>query len=167
MKYAASGWHAWAWSRTSREGNSTKARRRFPITVCPRDSARPFGLSAPTCCSRRRTSPRIRFWLPAPARTKARRRRNQSRYRVGPDRSARPPSGRRHAPTEGARDPGRAAGAGLSDLAAGRVKPSAAVRKSSVPDLWILPSGAMPPDPTELLSSPQFRQFIETLAKFV
>lgn len=54
-------------------------------------------------------------------------------------------------------------GAGLSDLLAGRVNIEAVVRIPSLLGLSVLPAGAIPPNPQELLGRPAF---IETLHTF-
>ena len=52
---------------------------------------------------------------------------------------------------------------GLSNLMVGQAAPSAAMRKSSVPGLWLLTAGRIPPNPAELLGSKRFKDFIQTL----
>jgi capsular exopolysaccharide synthesis family protein len=52
---------------------------------------------------------------------------------------------------------------GLSELAAGRLRPSEVVRPTSVPGLWVVPAGAIPPNPSEILSSNAFKKFITAL----
>jgi capsular exopolysaccharide synthesis family protein len=54
---------------------------------------------------------------------------------------------------------------GLVEVVDGRAKPSRVILQSDIPDLWILPSGAIPANPAELLSSSQFKQFIEVLGQ--
>jgi succinoglycan biosynthesis transport protein ExoP len=54
---------------------------------------------------------------------------------------------------------------GLSDLAAGRMKPSRVIHASSVPGLWCVPSGPIPPNPAEILSSDSFKRFIKVLER--
>jgi capsular exopolysaccharide synthesis family protein len=54
---------------------------------------------------------------------------------------------------------------GLSELARGRVHASQVIRQSNVEGLWLLTAGTVPPNPSELLSSPQFRQFVSALGK--
>jgi capsular exopolysaccharide synthesis family protein len=49
---------------------------------------------------------------------------------------------------------------GLSNLIVGNAKASKAVRPTSVPGLWILPSGRIPPNPAELLGSGRFKDFL-------
>lgn len=58
---------------------------------------------------------------------------------------------------------GQKAEPGLSNLLVGSAKASEAVRKTSVSGLWILPAGRVPPNPTELLGSPRFKEFLGTL----
>ena len=51
---------------------------------------------------------------------------------------------------------------GLSDLMIDQGRMVAdVVRKSSVPNLWVLPAGRLPPNPAELLSSRRFNKFLE------
>ena len=52
---------------------------------------------------------------------------------------------------------------GLSNLLVGRSKASEAVRKTSVPGLWVLPAGRTPPNPAELVGSARFRDFLASL----
>jgi succinoglycan biosynthesis transport protein ExoP len=54
---------------------------------------------------------------------------------------------------------------GLSNVLVGDVKPSEALRQSSAQGLWILPAGRIPPNPTELLGSKRFRDFVATLTQ--
>jgi polysaccharide biosynthesis transport protein len=54
-------------------------------------------------------------------------------------------------------------GPGLSDLMVGQAKAVDVVRKSDVPNLWILPAGRLPPNPAELLSSRRFQQFLDAV----
>jgi capsular exopolysaccharide synthesis family protein len=49
---------------------------------------------------------------------------------------------------------------GLSDLMVGQAKTVDVVRKSDIPNLWILAAGRLPPNPAELLSSKRFQQFL-------
>ncbi len=58
---------------------------------------------------------------------------------------------------------GHKAEPGLSNLLVGNAKASEAVRKSSVSGLWVLPAGRIPPNATELLGSPRFKDFLATL----
>src|SRR5690606_30315770 len=52
---------------------------------------------------------------------------------------------------------------GLSNLLVGRSKASEAVRKTSVSGLWVLPAGRTPPNPSELVRSVRFRDFLSSL----
>jgi capsular exopolysaccharide synthesis family protein len=52
---------------------------------------------------------------------------------------------------------------GLSNLLVGRVNPGNAVKKTGVPGLWILPAGRIPLNPSELLSSSRFKNFVASL----
>jgi len=52
---------------------------------------------------------------------------------------------------------------GLSNLMVGHSPPSACIRKSGVPGLWLLTSGRIPPNPAELLGSQRFKEFIRSL----
>ena len=54
---------------------------------------------------------------------------------------------------------------GLSALLAGRGGREAIHRISSLLDLSVLPAGALPPNPSELLARPLFRQLLQGLAK--
>lgn len=54
---------------------------------------------------------------------------------------------------------------GISDLVMGSVKASEAIQPSAVPGMWLLPSGAIPPNPAELLSSPRFRDVLDALGR--
>jgi capsular exopolysaccharide synthesis family protein len=50
---------------------------------------------------------------------------------------------------------------GLSDLLVGSVRLADAVRPVDVPNLFVLPSGQFPPNPSELLGSPAMREILE------
>jgi succinoglycan biosynthesis transport protein ExoP len=52
---------------------------------------------------------------------------------------------------------------GLSNLMVGNAKASDSVRKTSVPGLWVLASGRIPPNPAELIGSQRFRDFLTSL----
>ena len=52
---------------------------------------------------------------------------------------------------------------GLSNLLTGNAKASETIQKSSVPGLWLMPAGHIPPNPAELLSSPRFVDFLGAL----
>jgi polysaccharide biosynthesis transport protein len=52
---------------------------------------------------------------------------------------------------------------GLSNVLSGNAKTTESIRKSSVPGLWLMPAGHIPPNPAELLGSRRFTDFIRTL----
>lgn len=52
---------------------------------------------------------------------------------------------------------------GLSNLLVGDAKAQEAIRKTSVPGLWLLPSGLIPPNPAELLGSEKFKALLDSL----
>lgn len=52
---------------------------------------------------------------------------------------------------------------GLSNVLVANAKASDAVKPTSIPNLWLLPCGKLPPNPAELLGSARFQQFMETL----
>ena len=52
---------------------------------------------------------------------------------------------------------------GLSNLIAGTISASQAFCESGVRGLSLVPSGTMPPNPAELLSSPRFKDILKTL----
>jgi capsular exopolysaccharide synthesis family protein len=52
---------------------------------------------------------------------------------------------------------------GLSNLMVGHATPSASIRKSGVPNLWLLTAGHLPPNPAELIGSQRFKEFIRLL----
>jgi succinoglycan biosynthesis transport protein ExoP len=52
---------------------------------------------------------------------------------------------------------------GLSNLLVGSGKASESVRKTTVPGLWVLGAGRIPPNPAELLGSQRFRDFVTSL----
>ena len=52
---------------------------------------------------------------------------------------------------------------GLSNVLVGEAKVSAAVRRTEVSGLWLLPSGRVPPNPAELLGSNRCREFLSSL----
>jgi capsular exopolysaccharide synthesis family protein len=56
---------------------------------------------------------------------------------------------------------------GLSDLVMGTVKASDAITKTDISGLWLLPSGHLPANPTELLSSLRFRNVLDALTQQV
>jgi len=55
--------------------------------------------------------------------------------------------------------------AGLSDMLAGRIGPEAVVRVPSLLGLSVLPAGAVPPNPQELLGRPAFIETLHTLSR--
>ncbi len=54
---------------------------------------------------------------------------------------------------------------GLSDLITGAVSLEDAVRETSSKDVWLLPTGHVPPNPSELLGSERFRRVIADLSR--
>ena len=52
---------------------------------------------------------------------------------------------------------------GLSNVLVGDAKASDAVKPTTVPNLWLLPCGKLPPNPAELLGSARFQEFMDTL----
>jgi len=54
---------------------------------------------------------------------------------------------------------------GLSELLSGTVNLTAAVRRTEQPNLHFLPTGVLPPNPSELLMSDRFRQLLELASK--
>jgi capsular exopolysaccharide synthesis family protein len=54
---------------------------------------------------------------------------------------------------------------GLSNVLVANVKASEAFRNTNVPGLWALPAGVVPPNPSELLGSKRFKEFIGTLSQ--
>ncbi len=52
---------------------------------------------------------------------------------------------------------------GLSNLLVGEAKAQDAIRKTSVPGLWLLPAGLAPPNPAELLGSAKFASLLDSL----
>jgi capsular exopolysaccharide synthesis family protein len=55
---------------------------------------------------------------------------------------------------------GMSAEPGLSNLLVGDAKRHQVVHASNIPNLWVLPSGKIPPNPAELLSSKGFRELV-------
>jgi capsular exopolysaccharide synthesis family protein len=53
---------------------------------------------------------------------------------------------------------------GLSNVIVGDAKASHAVRRTEVANLWFLPAGVHPPNPSELLGSKRFIDFLATLS---
>jgi succinoglycan biosynthesis transport protein ExoP len=54
---------------------------------------------------------------------------------------------------------------GLSNVLVGNAKASEAVRNTKVPGLWAMPAGVLPPNPSELLGSKRFKEFVRTLGQ--
>lgn len=52
---------------------------------------------------------------------------------------------------------------GLSNLLVGNAKASDVVQSTTVPNLWVLPSGRRPPNPSELLGSQHFKTLLHAL----
>ena len=57
------------------------------------------------------------------------------------------------------------AGVGLSNLVAGRATAEEAIHPAGPENLWVLPSGAIPPNPAELLGRPATAALLERLRK--
>lgn len=54
---------------------------------------------------------------------------------------------------------------GLTNLLLGDMKPEDVIQESEVPNLWVMASGPIPPNPAELLDGLHFRQLLEDLAQ--
>jgi polysaccharide biosynthesis transport protein len=54
---------------------------------------------------------------------------------------------------------------GLSNILVGDAKVSETIRKATLPSLWVLPAGHVPPNPAELLGSTRFRDFMASLGQ--
>jgi capsular exopolysaccharide synthesis family protein len=52
---------------------------------------------------------------------------------------------------------------GLSNVLVSNAKASDAVRRTLIPNLWLLPCGKLPPNPAELLGSTRFQDFMKSL----
>jgi polysaccharide biosynthesis transport protein len=52
---------------------------------------------------------------------------------------------------------------GLSSVIAENLEPQDAIQEMSIPGLWVLPCGPIPPNPSELLTSPQFLEVLAYL----
>lgn len=52
---------------------------------------------------------------------------------------------------------------GLSNVLVSNAKASEAVRRTRIPNLWLLPCGKLPPNPAELLGSARFQEFMRSL----
>lgn len=57
-------------------------------------------------------------------------------------------------------------GPGLSNVLVGSAQSSESIRKSGVPGLWLLPCGQYPPNPSELLGTRRFKDFVATLTNY-
>jgi len=54
---------------------------------------------------------------------------------------------------------------GLTDLILGRVSVDEAVRSTEIENLFVIPSGPIPPNPSELLSSPRFAELVNVFSE--
>ena len=54
---------------------------------------------------------------------------------------------------------------GLSNIIVGDAKASAALQKTSVSGLWVMPAGRTPPNPVELLGSARFKEVLASLSQ--
>src|SRR5206468_4048264 len=54
---------------------------------------------------------------------------------------------------------------GLSNYLAGDIRPDEVIRSSDIPNLFVLPSGPMPPNPVELLSGPKLPALLASLSE--
>jgi polysaccharide biosynthesis transport protein len=54
---------------------------------------------------------------------------------------------------------------GLSNVLVGTAKASAAVRRTTLPSLWVMTAGMTPPNPAELLGSQRFKDFLASLGQ--
>jgi succinoglycan biosynthesis transport protein ExoP len=52
---------------------------------------------------------------------------------------------------------------GLSNVLSGNAKTSEAIRKASLPGLWLMPAGHIPPNPAELLAARRFNDLMTSL----
>ena len=60
---------------------------------------------------------------------------------------------------------GRDQAPGLSDLLVEQAEVTDVMRETSVPGLWLMPAGTLPPNPAELLGSNRFRKLLASLAE--
>jgi hypothetical protein len=60
---------------------------------------------------------------------------------------------------------GRVQGPGLSNVLVGNAKASEAVHTTTVPGLWLMPAGQLPPNPAELLGSKRFKDLLASLVQ--
>src|SRR5260370_1873862 len=58
---------------------------------------------------------------------------------------------------------GLSAQVGLTSAIQGEAEINEVIQDGPVPGLWILPCGAIPPNPAELLISPRFKEILETI----
>ncbi len=54
---------------------------------------------------------------------------------------------------------------GLSGFLAGKVELKEAIQRTSIKNIWLLPSGPVPPNPSELLNSPRMKEMLEEVGK--
>jgi capsular exopolysaccharide synthesis family protein len=54
---------------------------------------------------------------------------------------------------------------GLSHLLSGQARAREAMQKTSVSNLWVMPAGKVPPNPSELLSSERMKQLVANLSQ--
>jgi len=57
-------------------------------------------------------------------------------------------------------------GAGLSSVLAGTAELKEAIRESSIPNLYVIPCGPLPPNPGELIVANRFRQLLQVLPQY-
>jgi len=55
--------------------------------------------------------------------------------------------------------------AGLSSYLTGKIELKDAIQKTSIENIWILPSGPIPPNPAELLNSRKMKEMVEEVKK--
>jgi succinoglycan biosynthesis transport protein ExoP len=55
--------------------------------------------------------------------------------------------------------------AGLSGYLAGKIELKEAIQKTSIENFWLLPSGPVPPNPSELLNSSRMKEMLEAVKK--
>lgn len=54
---------------------------------------------------------------------------------------------------------------GLSGYLVGKIELKEAIQNTSIKNFWLLPSGPVPPNPSELLNSPRMKEMLEALRK--
>ena len=54
---------------------------------------------------------------------------------------------------------------GLSDMISGAAKPEACVKSTPFPNLWVIPTGTLPPNPSEMLVNERFVELINGLSR--